>query len=45
MTVDQVKTIVFRYVFGYYNTTRVYTSNPCGLPPTVYRELSARAAV
>ena len=44
MTVDEVKTIVFRYVFGYYNTTRVYTSNPGGWPPTVYRELSAHAA-
>jgi len=44
MTTDQVKTIVFRYVFGYYNTSRVYTSNPGGWPPTVYRELSARAA-
>jgi len=32
------------YVFGYYNTTRVYTSNPGGWPPTVYREFSARAA-
>ena len=44
MTADQVQTIVFRYIFGYYNTTRVYTSNPGGWPPTVYRELSARAA-
>ena len=44
MTVTQVKTIVFRYVFGYYNTMRVYTSNPGGWPPTVYRELAARAA-
>ena len=44
MTVDEVKTMVFRYVFGYYNTMRVYTSNPGGWPPSVYRELSARAA-
>ena len=44
MTMEQVKTRVFRYVFGYYNTSRVYTSNPGGWPPTVYRELSARAA-
>jgi transposase InsO family protein len=44
MTVEQVKTAVFRYVFGYYNTTRVYTSNPGGWPPTVYRELAMRAA-
>ena len=34
----------FRYVFGYYNTMRVYTSNPGGWPPSVYRELSERAA-
>ena len=44
MTVDEVKTLVFRYVFGYYNTVRVYTSNPGGWPPSVYRELAQRAA-
>ena len=42
MTVEQVKSCVFRYVFGYYNRQRVYTANPGGLPPTVYRKLLAR---
>ena len=36
---DTVKTIIFRYVFIYYNQMRVYTSNPDGLPPAVYRRL------
>lgn len=29
----QVSSAVFRYIFGYYNTRRVYTANPGGLPP------------
>lgn len=37
---DEVKAIIFRYVFIYYNQMRVYTSNPGGLPPVVYRRLS-----
>ena len=32
---SEVKTLIFRYVFIYYNQKRVYTSNPSGLPPTV----------
>lgn len=32
-----VKTIIFRYVFTYYNPVRIYTSNPGGLPPSAYR--------
>ena len=36
---EDVKSIVFKYVFTYYNQTRVYTSNPGGYPPTLYREL------
>lgn len=35
---ETVKTIVFRYVFIYYNRCRVYTSNPDGLPPVKYRQ-------
>ena len=35
---EQVKTIIFRYVFIYYNRVRVYTRNPLGLPPAKYRE-------
>ena len=42
LTRDQVKTVIFRYVFIYYNRIRVYTSNPNGLPPTAYREWAAR---
>ena len=40
MTIEQVKSLVFRYVFVYYNQIRVYTSNPGGLPPSVYRRLT-----
>ena len=35
---EQVKTIIFRYIFIYYNRVRVYTRNPLGLPPARYRE-------
>jgi transposase InsO family protein len=33
-----VKTVIFRYIMIYYNRQRIYTSNPGGWPPTVYRE-------
>ena len=36
---DTVKTVIFRYVFTYYNRIRIYTSNPGGYPPVVYRTL------
>ena len=35
---EQVKTIIFRYVFIYYNRVRIYMRNPLGLPPVKYRE-------
>ena len=35
---EQVKTIIFRYVFTYYNRVRIYMRNPLGLPPAKYRE-------
>ena len=35
---EQVKSIIFRYVFIYYNRVRIYTRNPLGLPPVKYRE-------
>ena len=35
LTVEEVKTIVWRYTFAYYNTKRVTTVNPDGLPPLV----------
>lgn len=37
-TRDEVKTIVFRYIFVYYNRKRLYTGNPDCLPPVQYRE-------
>ncbi len=39
MAIEEVKSLVFRYMFTYYNRTRIYTKNPFGLPPTVYRLL------
>ena len=38
MTREQVKSIVFRYIFVYYNRIRITTMNPGGLPPVAYRE-------
>lgn len=34
-----VKTVIFRYIMIYYNRQRIYTSNPGGWPPAVYREM------
>lgn len=33
----QVKSVIFRYIMIYYNKQRIYTSNPQGLPPFIYR--------
>lgn len=38
MPMVQVKSIVFRYIMTYYNRIRIYTGNPGGLPPTMYRQ-------
>ena len=38
---EQVKTIIFRYVFTYYNRVRIYIRNPLELPPVRYREWTA----
>jgi transposase InsO family protein len=38
MTRDEVMSVVFRYVFGYYNTQRINSFNPNGLPPVSYRK-------
>ena len=38
LTREQVRTIIFRYIFVYYNRIRICTSNPYGLPPVRYRE-------
>ncbi len=39
ITMDDVRAIVFRYVFTYYYQMRIYTLNPDRLPPAVYRKL------
>lgn len=45
LTRTQVKTILFRYVFTYYNRIRICTVNPGGLPPVKYRAwVAAHAA-
>jgi transposase InsO family protein len=33
-----IKSIIFRYIMVYYNRRRIYTTNPGGWPPTIYRE-------
>ncbi|MBA9086861.1 transposase InsO family protein [Fontibacillus solani] len=33
-----VKSIIFRYTMVYYNRQRIYTANPGGWPPAMYRE-------
>ena len=37
-TRDQVKSMIFRYIFVYYNRIRISSVNPGGLPPVAYRE-------
>ncbi len=39
MKMSEVKSWIFKYVFAYYNTVRIYTSNPSGLPPAEYRRM------
>ena len=39
MKVSEVKSWIFKYVFTYYNTVRIYTSNPSGLPPAEYKRI------
>jgi transposase InsO family protein len=34
-----VKSIIFRWVFTYYNSRRIYTSNDGGYPPSVKRRM------
>ena len=38
MTMEQVKSIIFRYIFVYYNRIRITSFNPGGMPPVPYRE-------
>lgn len=39
MNKEEVTSIIYRYVFGYYNTKRINSFNPDGLPPMEYRKL------
>ncbi len=44
---EEVKTVIFRYIFGYYNTQRINSFNEGGLPPVALRnskQLSYHAA-
>ncbi len=36
---NEGRTVIFRYVFGYYNTIRVTSFNPDGLLSVTYREV------
>ena len=44
LTRDQVKSIVFRYIFVYYNRIRISSVNPGGLSPVAYREWAKATA-
>ena len=39
LPIETVKSIVFRWVFQYYNHKRVYTANAGGYPPAVMRQM------
>ena len=39
---EEVKRVIFRYIFGYYNTQRITSFNPGGLPPVAYRKRLSR---
>nr|WP_297968093.1 IS3 family transposase [uncultured Mogibacterium sp.] len=39
MKMSELKSWIFKYVFIYYNTLRIYTSIPSGLTPTEYRRI------
>lgn len=39
MSMSLVKSIVFRWIFTYYNRKRVYSSNEFGYPPSVKRDM------
>ena len=44
LTRDQVKSIIFRYIFVYYNRIRISSVNPGGLSPVAYREWAKASA-
>ena len=44
LTRDQVKSIIFRYIFVYYNRIRISSVNPGGMAPVAYREWAKSTA-
>ena len=40
MARKDVQSIIFRYIYGYYNTIRINSFNRQGLPPVAYRQLA-----
>ena len=44
LTRDQVKSIIFRYIFVYYNRIRISSVNPGGMAPVTYREWAKSTA-
>jgi len=43
MTRKQVKRIIFRYIFCYYNTQRITSFNPDGMTPIAYLKLACES--
>lgn len=43
LPMERVESTIFRFVMIYYNRQRIYTSNPGGWPPTVFRHLALPA--
>jgi transposase InsO family protein len=41
MKIEEVKTVIWRYVMVYYNRLRISTINEGGLPPTIFRNMAA----
>ena len=39
LSMEKVKSIIFRWIFMYYNRKRVYTANDSGYPPDVKRQM------
>lgn len=44
LPMEQVKSIIFRYIMVYYNRQRIYTTNPGGWPPVIFRHLAMPVA-
>ena len=44
LPMEQVKSIIFRYVMVYYNQYRIYTANQDGWPPVTFRRMALSIA-